>query len=260
MKNISVAICDDEEFFRDSLYSLVTACMNENKYTFSIERYTDGEMLLEDVASGDKEYDLFFLDIDMPKMSGMDVAKRLRQKGANGIICFVTSHDRYALDAYKVEALGYVIKPAQYVDVKKLVEKAVIQIFHQYDIKEAEKRFLEINTQKGKTLVDMQNILYIEKRRNQSVIHLEAGEVVCYESLKSLYDRLNQSVFCYAHQGYVVNFDKIKEVLPTFIALGEGREVPVSRKYQKELSERHMNMIYQLQEARRKERMAAETV
>ena len=51
-----------------------------------------------------------------------------------------------------------------------------------------------------------------------------------------------------------MNFDKIKEVLPTYIALGEGREVPVSRRYQKELKERHMNMIFQLQEELRLER------
>ena len=100
----------------------------------------------------------------------------------------------------------------------------------------------------------MDNILYIEKRRNQSVIHLEDGETVCYESLKNLFDRLNQNKFCYSHQGFVVNFDKIKEVLPTYIALGDGREVPVSRRYQKELKDRHMDTIYQLQEKRRLER------
>ncbi len=254
MKKISIAVCDDEEFFLDSIFSLVTACMNENRYIFEIDRYSEGEVLLESIESGEKEYDLLFLDIDMPKLSGMDVAKELRRRNCEGIICFVTSHNKYALDAYNVEALGYVIKPAQYIDVKKLVEKAVVQIFYRFDKQEAAKRFLEINTHTGRRQVSMHSILYIEKRRNQSVLHLEAGEIVCYESLKSLYERLNQSIFCYVHQGYVVNFDKIKEVLPTFIALGDGCEVPVSRKYQKALSERHMNKIYRLQEEMRRER------
>lgn len=254
MKTINVAICDDEEVFLDMIYSLVMACMNENKYSFAVTKYMDGMQLLSDIQSGSMECDLLFLDIDMPEMSGIDVARKLREKGYDGIICFVTSHNRYALDAYGVEALGYIMKPAQYGDVKRLVEKAVVQIFYRFDVKEAEKRFLEINTQSGKKVITMNNILYIEKRRNQSVIHLEDGETVCYESLKNLYDRLNQSKFCYSHQGFVVNFDKIKEVLPTYIALGEGREVPVSRRYQKELKERHMNMIFQLQEELRLER------
>lgn len=254
MKTINVALCDDEEVFLDMIYSLVMACMNENKYNFTVTKYLDSKQLLSDIQAGSVEYDLLFLDIDMPEMSGIDVARKLREGRYDGIICFVTSHNRYALEAYGVEALGYIMKPAQYVDVKKLVEKAVIQIFYRFDVQEAEKRFLEINTQSGKKVITMDNILYIEKRRNQSVVHLEDGEVVCYESLKSLFDRLNQSKFCYSHQGFVVNFDKILEVLPTYIALGEGREVPVSRRYQKELKDRHMNTIRQLQEELRLER------
>lgn len=254
MKTVNVAVCDDEEFFLEALYSLVSTGMNENMYTFTITKYMHGRKLIEDYETKAGEYDLVFLDIDMPGMSGMEVAQNLRKKGYGGVICFVTSHDKYALDAYGVDALGYLIKPARYVDVKRLIEKAVVQIYYQYEKQEAEKRFLEISIQGGKRTIDINKILYIEKRRNQSVIHMEDGEAVCYESLKSLYDRLNQNIFCYAHQGFVVNFDKIKEVTPTFIALGHGREVPVSRKYQKVLRERHMDMIHQIQAERRLER------
>lgn len=254
MKNIRIAVCDDEEFFLESLSSLVVACMNEGGYFFTLEKYTRGDVLQENITSGRKEYDLLFLDIDMPGVSGMELAQQLRKRDYEGIICFVTSHNQFAFDAFGVDALGYVMKPAKYADVKRMMGKAVVQIFYQFDAEEAQKSFLEINIQSGKKVIRMDNILYIEKRRNQSVIHLEDGEVVCYESLKNLYDRLNQSKFCYSHQGFVVNFDKIQEVLPTYIALGEGREVPVSRRYQKELRERHMNMIYQLQEELRVKR------
>lgn len=246
MKQILIGICDDEEYFLESLYTLVSACGNENKYDFLITKYLDVEALVEDVVSKKKEFDIVFLDIDMPKLSGMDAALELRRAGYEEVICFVTSYNRYAFDAYGVEALGYIIKPAQYVDVKRLIEKAVIQIYYKYDVKEAEKRYLEVCTQKRKEMVDTEEILYLEKRRNQCVIHMETRELVCYETLKSIYQRLNQQKFCYAHQGFIVNFDKIKEVMPEAIALGEGKEIPVSRKYQKKLSERHMNKICQL--------------
>ncbi len=255
MRRIAIGICDDEEYFLESLYTLVSTACNESGYDFSVTKYQESEELIEELMSGKKEYDILFLDIDMPKLSGMDVAVKLRAGGYEGIICFVTSHSRYALEAYGVDALGYLLKPAEYISVKRLLEKAVIQIFYKFNEEEAAKRFLEINTQKGKVLINVENILYVEKRRNQSVIHLEDGEIVCYETLKSVFGRLNQNKFCYTHQGYVVNFDKIKEVLPTFIALGEGREIPVSRKYQKALSERHINLIYQIAEERRKKRL-----
>ena len=81
---------------------------------------------------------------------------------------------------------------------------------------------------------------------------MEDGELVCYETLKNLYGRLDHETFCYAHQGYIVNFDKIMEVLPNTIALGEGREIPVSRKYQKGLYERHWDMIHRLRDELKK--------
>ncbi len=252
MKQITIGICDDEAYFLEEVYTLVSACGNDNRYNFSIAKYLESEILLEDIESGRKDFDLLFLDIDMPKLSGIEVAERLRKEGYEGVICFVTSHNRYALDAYGVEALGYLLKPAQYAEVKRLMEKAVIQIFYGFDAKEAEKRYLEVSARKSKQRIDMQKILYVEKRRNQSVIHLEDGEVVCYETLKSLFQRLNQEKFCYAHQGFVVNFDKIQEVAPASIILDEGKEIPVSRKYQKILRERHMNLIYQIRDERRK--------
>lgn len=251
MKTISVGICDDEDFFLESLYALVSACGNENKMDLTIRKYTESETLLIDIDINKYQPDLLFLDIDMPGASGMEVADRLRKDGYDGIICFVTSHDSYALDAYGVEALGYLLKPAQYTDVKKLMEKAVIQILYKQDTKEAEKRFLEINTQRGKALIPVEQILYLEKRRNQCVIHRESGEIVCYEPLKSLYPRLDQSLFCYTHQGFIVNFEKIKEVAEGTAFLGEGVEVPISRRYQKTLKERHMDKIYRIRDERR---------
>lgn len=70
---------------------------------------------------------------------------------------------------------------------------------------------MEVATKKEKMMVDTQNILYVEKRGKQCVVHLEDGEVVCYISLKQLFAQLNQEKFCYVHQGYVVNFEKIKD-------------------------------------------------
>lgn len=254
MKQVIVGICDDEEYFLESLHALVNACGNENKYDLKVAEYQEGAALLKDIASKASVPDLLFLDIDMPGLSGMDLAVRLRKDGYEGIICFVTSYSNYALDAYGVEALGYLLKPAEYAEVKRLMEKAVIQIFYKQDAREAAKRYLEINTQRGKVLITVDKILYLEKRRNQCVIHQESGEIVCYETLKNLFQRMDQTRFCYTHQGFIVNFDKIKEVGQNAVYLGEDREIPVSRRYQKALEERHMDMIYRLRDERHNQR------
>lgn len=246
MKPVNVAICDDEEYFFKELEKFVSVYANEEGCELVIDTYQNPERLVEEIASGEKEYQLIFLDVEMPEMSGVEVAKKLRKEGFQDVICFVTGFEGYALDAFSVEAIGYICKPAKYAEVKKVIQKALIQIYYNRDAEEAKKRYLEVCTQRDVTLVDTQKIVYLEKRRNQCVIHMEAGEVVCYETLKHLFAKLNQQKFCYCHQGFIVNFDKIKEVKKEIICFGEGREVPVSRRYQSELKERHMNEIYRL--------------
>lgn len=250
MKPISVAICDDEVYFLEELEKLVSVSGNENECELSISTYQDVDELIRTIVEKKQEYELLFLDVEMPKRTGMEAAKKLRNEGYDGVICFVTSHVDYALAAYEVEALGYVVKPAKYTELKRLMQKALIQIYYRRDREEAQKRYLEVSIQKERVMVDTLHILYVEKRRNQCVVHLEDGEIVCYISLKNLFEQLNQQKFCYVHQGYVVNFDKIKEVKQNTVCFGEGREIPVSRKYQAELKNRHMDKIYRLRQER----------
>ena len=245
MKQITIGICDDEAYFAEELYALVYTCGNEYKLDFVINTYLDAEELVTQIESKEKEYDILFLDVEMPKITGLDATRRLRATGYDGIVCFVTSHEQYALESYNLDGWGYLVKPAQYEDVKKLIKKAVIQISYRFNAEEAGKKYLEVCIQKENMTINMDQIVYIEKRRNQSVFHLDDGELVCYESLKSIFPRLNQTQFCFTHQGFIVNFDKVKEVRQGVLILGEGREIPVSRKYYMELKERKKKEIYQ---------------
>lgn len=250
MKTVKIAICDDEAFFREDMEKMVSVYANESEQELEISTYETGEDLLSDMLSGNVEYHFLFLDVEMPGMSGMDVSQKLRTAGYTGMICFVTGYGGYALDAFAVEAVGYVQKPAKYVEIKRLIQRALIQIYYQWDVEEAKKRYLEVCARKENMMIDTQQVLYVEKRRNQCVIHMEEGEVVCYDTLKNLFAKLDQNRFCFAHQGYIVNFDKIREVKHESVCFGEGREVPVSRKYQSRLRERHMNKINRLRQDR----------
>lgn len=246
MGTIRIGICDDETYFREELEKLISVYANEAEHDLEIRTYVYAKDLAEDILENKVWFHMLFLDVEMEGMSGMDAAKKLREEGYEGIICFVTGKDQYALDAFSVDAIGYLQKPAKYPDVKRMVQKALVQIYYKQDEAEAKKRYLEITTHNEKAMIDIRQILYVEKRRNQCVIHLEDTEIVCYETLKSLFERLDKRNFCFTHQGFIVNFDKIKEVKKDIICLGAGREIPVSRRYQNELRERHMNKIYRL--------------
>ena len=252
MSKIYIGICEDEKFFREEMEKMISVYANESESDIEMGCYDVAVDLSKDILENHKQYDLLFLDIEMEGMSGMELAHRLRRDGYEGVICFVTSKDNYALDAFSVEAIGYIRKPAKYQEVKRIIQKAWVQILYQRDAEEAKKRYIEITTQNEKVVVDTQQVLYVEKRRNQCLFHLEEKEIVCYETLKNIYERLDKQKFYYAHQGFIVNFDKIKEVKKDIVCFGEGREIPVSRRYRSELHELHLDKIYRL----RKERMS----
>ena len=120
-----------------------------------------------------------------------------------------------------------------------------------FDYKEAEKRYIEVPVSRNTRIVDVRTIQYIEKRRNQCVLHCTDAEITCYETLKKICCKLDQNIFIYVHQGYIVNFDAIKEVKENVVCLGDGVEVPLSRSHYKEVKNRHMSKIRKLLEERK---------
>ena len=108
-----IAICDDEEIYRVQLMTILDKLLINVDY--DIDTFSDGNILSD--AFGRCPYDLVFLDIEMPAVDGITLAKKIRAKSENAFIVFLTSHIEYALEGYEVNALRYLTKP---VDIDKL--------------------------------------------------------------------------------------------------------------------------------------------
>ena len=187
-ETIRAAICDDEEFFRNELKNFVSEYGNEMDINVSIDLYDNAKELMNNILSKSKEYDLLFLDVEMPGMTGIEMADALRKIDQWVCISFVTSYDAFAIQAFRLDALDYVMKPIKYTQVKHIIEKAKIQIDYRKNAQKAEKRYLKIKSGYEDVLIDLQNVLYIEKRRNQCVFHKIDEEISCYEPLKNVYE------------------------------------------------------------------------
>jgi two-component system response regulator LytT len=242
MNRYRVGICDDEKYYQDEMVTLLSAFEDESGNHFDISTYPSGEALLEDYNS--KVYHIIILDIEMSGLSGMDVARELRKHDDNVIIIFATSHESFALNAYDVLALGYLVKPVAYTKMKQYLSKAIIMIDFLKDQEAAKKRYLQVKVKYENVNIEINTILYIEKRRNKSIIHARDNEYTCYETLTQLYEKLDIHTFVYTHQGYLVNFNQIKEVSETSVFLEDYIEVPISRKYHKPIKDRFMNNVY----------------
>ena len=91
--------------------------------------------------------------------------------------------------------------------------------------------------------IEINSIYYIEKRRNQSVIHTESGEYTSYDTLSELYERLDKPRFTYCHQGYIINFEHVKSIIGRQVNLSAHISIPLSRTYELELKKRLMDQI-----------------
>lgn len=251
MNKFQLVLCDDEEFFINDIKQYLKAYESESGNEMITTSYSSGVDLLKSLKENKIQYDIFFLDVDMPEMKGTQVAKEIRKMYPDAVICFITAFEEYAYEAFQAEALGYLVKPVKYADLRHMLNRCAIQVQYTKDAKEAELRYIEVKTKRGTNIICVDDILYIEKRRNQCVFHLEDGEFVCYNTLAGVYEKLNKSMFYFVHQGYIVNFAQIREVKAKVVCLGKDREVPISRKYQAKMREMHMEKIMNLQVQRK---------
>ena len=243
MPKMKIAVCDDEEFYRDELTKMITVYGNEAGRELTMDTWASATDLLDAVKCGNKDYDIILLDIEMPELSGMEAAEELRRMGKNMALCFVTSFNEYALNAYQIDAIGYVIKPIQYLDLKKMMEKAEMQYWYRKKTGEAQKRYLEVMCERRSVIIDLEKVVYIEKRRNQCVFHLTDGEQICYDTLKNIYKQLDHDIFMQIHQGFIANYNHVKEVLNDRVCFGSGMEAPLSRRYYDAVHSRYMDKL-----------------
>ncbi|MFV0341772.1 MAG: LytR/AlgR family response regulator transcription factor [Anaerocolumna sp.] len=243
MNQYRIAVCDDETYYREDVINLLTTYSNESGNMFELHPYESGEELLREYAN--TVYHILILDVQMQGRSGIDVAREIRKRDDNVVIFFATSHENYALGAFDVSASGYLVKPVSYVKLKKLLSTAVMTVDFLRDRELAQERYIEIKVKYETIRIEVNKIKYIEKKRNVSIIHMVNNEYTCYETLSQLYAKLDINKFCYIHQGYIVNFNMIMEVGKTMVVLADYIEIPISRKYYKEIKTRFMDNIYQ---------------
>lgn len=246
MEGLDIVLCDDEEYYINDLKTHILKYQKEVDTQFRLRVYHSGEQLIDDIIKENIPMDIIFLDIKMMDLDGVEVAKRIRQTHKDVVIAFITNFEEYALHAFEVEVMDYLLKPIAYDKVKRFLNRGIVHIRYCRDREQSNLRYLSIKHKGEDVLIDTDTIIYIEKMKNQCIFHMEATTLTCYESITKLKDKLDESQFVFSHQGYIINFHKVKEVKKNAVCLGNGIEVPVSRKYYSTLRDRLLDKIERL--------------
>lgn len=222
---MKVAICDDEVIELNN-----TKTQLEEAYKsldLIVDTFNDGNQLLKAIDKAN--YDLVILDIEMPTIDGLTVAKKLREIGEKTAIVFLTSHVEYALKGYEVNALRYLTKPVKVEQLSEIVTYLIEQ--------SAEDKKLMLKDDDSMVLVSYKDVLYLEAQ-NQD-IHIVTSDKDYYRryNIKDYEAELKGYFFVRCHRSYVVNLAHIAQISKNEIHLDNGQVIPLSRTKEKELKE-----------------------
>ena len=212
-----IAICDDEEMYRVRLKSVLDKILVNADY--EIETFADGNRLEE--AYSEAPYDLVFLDIEMPAVDGITLARRLRARSEKVFIVFLTGHVEYALEGYEVNALRYLTKP---VDTDKLKE-----VIRYVQDKQGSGRQIIVKEDGEQLLIDIADVMYMESMNQNVRIVTTKGEHVIRYNIGDFEQQLAGDGFFRIHRGYLVALAKVKILAKSDVIMEDGTALPVSR-------------------------------
>lgn len=236
MEKIRAIIIDDEDHCRSSLTTqLEWSCPQ-------VEVVAEGKSAKEGVSLINKHNpDLVFLDIEMPGGSGFDLIENL--PAVNFKLVFTTAFDEYALQAFKVNAIAYLLKPIDEDELIKTIEKITaekndtmgekLEQLMQYLSKGNKGGKIAVPVSDGLQFIVTDHITRCEADGNYCTIFLKNGsKVVISKTLKYIFDLINQQKFVRVHQSHIINMDFIKKYIRGKngqIIMDDESMIPVSR-------------------------------
>ncbi len=239
MDSIRVLIVDDERYAREELRYLLEAYQQLN----IIGETDSGEKAV--IEAIQLKPDVVFLDIEMPKMNGIDVAKSLHELKKVPLIVFATAFAEFAVEAFRVNAIDYLMKPYNEKDIEQTVcriQKTLLPTTTDTALSGLGKLAVEFEGELDYLVTD--KILYIYPEGKQSKIITKKNEYIIKSSLKELEQRLTSYSFFRIHRSYLVNLNYVTRLTPWFNGAyhvdleGVKKQLPVSRNYVKDLRER----------------------
>jgi two-component system response regulator LytT len=257
---LTAVLVDDEQLARDELRYLLEQIGGVEvlgQAGNGVEALTTIERFLPDVV---------FLDVQMPGLTGFEVARRLLDNRATPQIIFVTAYDQHAIEAFEVNAVDYLLKPVDQARLEVAVDRTrrriasdrpstepgrnvnsadLEKIVQAVAERQSRRERLAIKVGERFLLVQSEEIIYASLAdEGITVVTSQCAGTSNYRTLDELHERLDQTVFWRVHRSHLVNINKIKEIVPWFsrnfmlrMKDEKATEIPVSRTHTRRLRE-----------------------
>ncbi|QUA54458.1 LytR/AlgR family response regulator transcription factor [Aristaeella lactis] len=223
-----ILICDDDPVFCDELERDLEQYEIIHRLEFEILKVFSGEQALDALAQGD--WDVLFMDIEMPTINGVEAGKRVREQLQNYSlkIIYVSSRQEYAMDLFKVDTFDFLIKPVAYEELEAVLDKLQKTLDRNGE--------MFVYRKKGQAVrCRLEDILYFESWLKKTIIVTRQKEDEFYAPLKDIYEELKDKKFFYCHKSILVNYDRVAEFHYDRLVLDNGKELEISQSKRKEV-------------------------
>ena len=212
-----IAICDDDSDIRQFIRKAVI----DTGIPCQIEERGDGRQLLKAY----KQYDIIFLDIDMPGINGIDTAAEIRKTDKNAKIIYVTGYQDYIHKAFSIHPFSFLIKPVSRADIEKQLKDAV-----EYGKEITDEAMLRFHTSQGVEEFPTTDIYYLEYLNRKIRMVTKRGEYILRGKITDYIRLLSQYGFACPHKSFTVNLFYVKTIKGYEIQMLNGDKIPLSQK------------------------------
>lgn len=225
---ISVAICDDSTEYSSIVTEVIKRIVNNRT---NVNTFNSGQDLVQ--AFKESQFDIIFLDMEMPEMNGIETGLKIREMSDKAIIFYLTSHKEYAYESYKVKARDYLLKPVNFSTIKNVLEECLEEL-------EGSSNYLDVKDIYGTIhRIPVDDITHISRKKEDRKLHiycLDNKEVVTSQTLESVGKKLsdNENIIK-SSKSCFVNINNIEKIIKNVIIFLNDNKEEASRRCLSEL-------------------------
>lgn len=228
-----IAACDDNP---KELERIKGCFCRIQGYDLVCSYFDSTSTVMEILKTENSPYDLYILDIEMPGMNGLKLAKSIREKDSRALFVFLTSYTRYMKDVFDVVTFDFIEKPISDEKLLQILERAATYL-------NITSQHFSFGYRASRYSLKYDRILYIEKKGRQALIHTFEDVYKTNMTLEEIWKQLNPKSFVHIHSSYIINLYNLDRKDNEIAIMRNGEKLHITKGYRRELAMRHYEFV-----------------